>query len=105
MNQLATGKFISQKRKEKNMTQEQLAEKIGVSNKTISKWETGKCMPDYSVVKSLCGREKCSKTVKLVPKTILKNKSYYCRINFIVKRGIIWVNLQDILSVQTAMAH
>lgn len=54
MNQLTTGKFISKKRKEKNLTQEQLAEKLGVSNKTISKWETGKCMPDYSVVKSLC---------------------------------------------------
>ena len=54
MNQLLTGKFISQKRKEKNLTQEQLAEKLGVSNKTISKWENGKCMPDYSVVKSLC---------------------------------------------------
>ena len=36
------------------MTQEQLAEKLGVSNKTISKWETGKCMPDYGIVKSLC---------------------------------------------------
>ncbi len=54
MNQLTTGKFISQKRKEKNLTQEQLAEKLGVSNKTISKWETGKCMPDYGVIKSLC---------------------------------------------------
>ncbi|MBD5510412.1 MAG: helix-turn-helix transcriptional regulator [Lachnospiraceae bacterium] len=54
MNQLITGKFITQKRKEKNLTQEQLAEKLGVSNKTISKWETGKCMPDYGVVKSLC---------------------------------------------------
>lgn len=54
MNQLTTGKFISQKRKEKNLTQEQLAERLGVSNKTISKWETGKCMPDYAVVKSLC---------------------------------------------------
>ena len=54
MNQLTTGKFISRKRKEKNLTQEQLAEKLGVSNKTISKWETGKCMPDYAVVKSLC---------------------------------------------------
>ena len=54
MNQQATGKFIAQKRKEKNLTQEQLAGKLGVSNKTISKWETGKCMPDYSVVKSLC---------------------------------------------------
>ena len=54
MNQMATGKFISQKRKQKNLTQEQLAEKLGVSNKTVSKWETGKCMPDYSVVKTLC---------------------------------------------------
>ena len=41
MNQLTTGKFLARKRKEKNLTQEQLAEKIGVSNKTISKWETG----------------------------------------------------------------
>lgn len=54
MNQKITGKFIAQKRKEKNLTQEQLAEKIGMSNKTVSKWETGKCMPDYSVIKSLC---------------------------------------------------
>lgn len=54
MNQIIIGKFITQKRKEKNLTQAQLAEKLGVSNKTISKWETGKCMPDYSVVKSLC---------------------------------------------------
>ena len=54
MNQIATGKFISRKRKEKNLTQEQQAEKLGVSNKTISKWETGKCMPDYSVGKTLC---------------------------------------------------
>ena len=54
MNQLTTGKFILKKRKEINLTQEQLAEKLGVSNKTISKWETGKCMPDYSVIKNLC---------------------------------------------------
>ncbi|MBR5231445.1 MAG: helix-turn-helix transcriptional regulator [Clostridia bacterium] len=54
MNQQTTGKFIAQKRKEKNLTQERLAEKLGVSNKTVSKWETGKCMPDYAVVKSLC---------------------------------------------------
>jgi transcriptional regulator with XRE-family HTH domain len=41
MNQLTIGKFIAQKRKEKNLTQEQLAEKLGVSNKTVSKWECG----------------------------------------------------------------
>ena len=54
MNPLTTGKLISHKRKQKNYTQEQLAEKIGVSNKTISKWETGKCMPDYTIIKKLC---------------------------------------------------
>lgn len=54
MNQAATGKLIAQKRKAHNLTQEQLAEKLGVSNKTISKWETGRCMPDYSIVKQLC---------------------------------------------------
>lgn len=54
MEQVKTGKFIAKKRKELNLTQEQLAECLGVSNKTISKWETGKCMPDYSVIKNLC---------------------------------------------------
>ena len=54
MNQIAVGEFIAQKRREKNLTQEQLAEKIGVSNKTVSKWERGTCMPDYSVVELLC---------------------------------------------------
>ena len=54
MNQLTIGKFIAQKRKEKNLTQEQLSEKLGVSNKTVSKWECGKCMPDYGIVKPLC---------------------------------------------------
>ncbi|MDD6871666.1 MAG: helix-turn-helix transcriptional regulator [Clostridiales bacterium] len=54
MDQITIGKFIAKKRKEQNLTQEQLAERLGISNKTVSKWETGKCMPDYAVVKSLC---------------------------------------------------
>lgn len=54
MNQVSIGKFIARKRKEKNLTQEQLAEILSVSNKTISKWETGKCMPDYSIIQKLC---------------------------------------------------
>jgi len=54
MNQHDIGLFIASKRKEQNLTQEQLAEKLGVSNKTVSKWETGKNMPDYSVVEQLC---------------------------------------------------
>ena len=54
MNQSVIGNFITQKRKEKNLTQAQLAQILGISNKTISKWETGRCMPDYSIIKKLC---------------------------------------------------
>ena len=42
MEQKKTGQYIMLKRKEKNMTQEELAEKLSVSNKTVSKWENGK---------------------------------------------------------------
>ncbi len=54
MNQIAIGNFIEKKRKEQNLTQAQLAEKLGVSNKTVSKWENGKCMPDYGFIQPLC---------------------------------------------------
>lgn len=54
MNQTAIGSYILKKRREKNLTQEQLAEKLSVSNKTISKWENGKSMPDYSMIEQLC---------------------------------------------------
>lgn len=50
MNQEKIGKFISELRKEKNMTQEQLAEKMGVTDKSISRWENGKTMPDLSII-------------------------------------------------------
>lgn len=54
MDQIRSGRFIALKRREKNLTQEQLAEKLGISNKTVSKWENGKCMPDYGIVRPLC---------------------------------------------------
>lgn len=54
MNQTAIGSYISKKRREKNLTQEQLAEKLGVSNKTISKWGNDKCMPDHSIIEQVC---------------------------------------------------
>ena len=54
MNQTAIGSYIAHKRREQNLTQEQLAQQLGVSNKTISKWENGKCMPDYSIIQTLC---------------------------------------------------
>ena len=54
MNQELTGKFIAQLRKEKNMTQKELADKLGISDKTVSKWETGNGMPDVSLLQPLC---------------------------------------------------
>ena len=54
MDQEKIGKFIAELRKEKNLTQEQLGEKLGVTHKAVSKWENGKCLPDPSLYKSLC---------------------------------------------------
>ena len=54
MNQKKIGTFIAKKRKEKNLTQQELAEKIGVTNRTILNWENGKNMPDYSLLIPLC---------------------------------------------------
>lgn len=54
MNQMTIGGYIAKKRREENLTQEQLAEMLEISNKTISKWENGKCMPDYSIIQELC---------------------------------------------------
>lgn len=54
MNQQKIGMFISCCRKEKNLTQAQLAEILGVSDKSISRWENGKTMPDISLYEPLC---------------------------------------------------
>lgn len=54
MDQEKIGKFIAECRKENNLTQEQLAEKLGVSSKSISRWENGNTMPDYSILSDLC---------------------------------------------------
>ena len=54
MNQEKIGKFILELRKEKNMTQQELADKIGVTDRAISKWENGRGMPDLSLMKPLC---------------------------------------------------
>ena len=48
------GKFISQCRKEKGLTQAQLAEKFGITDRAVSKWETGKSIPDASIMLDLC---------------------------------------------------
>lgn len=54
MNQQKIGIFIAQLRKENDMTQVQLADKLGVTNKAISKWENGKSLPDVQLFQSIC---------------------------------------------------
>lgn len=54
MNQDRIGKFIAECRKNKKITQSELAEKLGVTDRSISNWETGKNMPDLSLFKPLC---------------------------------------------------
>ena len=56
MDQIKIGKFIATLRKEKELTQEQLGEKLGVTNKTISRWENGNYMPDIEIL-SLLSKE------------------------------------------------
>ena len=54
MNQKKIGKFIQERRKLKELTQVELADKLGVSNRTISSWENGNSLPDYSMFQDLC---------------------------------------------------
>ena len=54
MDQIKIGKFISKKRKENNITQSNLAEKLGISDRAVSKWENGMCMPDAGNIPELC---------------------------------------------------
>ena len=50
MDTMKTGALIAQKRKEQNLTQQQLADLLGVTNKAVSKWETGDGFPDVSLL-------------------------------------------------------
>ncbi len=54
MDQIKIGKFIAERRKAIDLTQMQLAEKLNITDRAISKWETGRCMPDTSIMLDLC---------------------------------------------------
>ena len=54
MVQIKIGKYIRKKRKEKNITQSELAEKLNITDRAISKWENGICMPDVGIITDLC---------------------------------------------------
>lgn len=54
MDQIKIGKFIQKKRKEKNLTQSSLSEKLGITDRAVSKWENGLCLPDAGIMPELC---------------------------------------------------
>ena len=54
MDQIKIGEFIARKRKEQELTQLRFAELVGVSNKTVSKWETGIRLPDVALLQTVC---------------------------------------------------
>ena len=60
MDQIKIGKFIAECRKKNNLTQMQLAEKLNITDRAISKWENGKTMPDSSIMLDLCNELKIS---------------------------------------------
>lgn len=88
MDQKKIGSFLKELRKEKNKTQQQIAEKLNVSNRTISRWETGSNMPDLDIVMDLAdyysvdireildGERKSEKMNKEMKETIIKVADY-----------------------------
>ena len=54
MNQVKTGRFIAEMRKQQNLTQREFADILGISDKTVSKWECGNGMPDLSLMQPVC---------------------------------------------------
>ena len=75
MNQVKIGKFIAECRKKNNLTQMQLAEKLNITDRAISKWENGKGMPDSSIMLELCAELKISVN-ELLSGEVLEMNSY-----------------------------
>ena len=75
MDQIKTGKFITECRKKKNLTQAQLAEKLNITDRAISKWENGKAMPDSGIMLDLCNELKISVN-ELLSGEVIEMKNY-----------------------------
>ena len=75
MDQIKIGKFIAECRKKNNLTQMQLAEKLNITDRAISKWENGKGMPDSSIMLDLCNELKISVN-ELLSGEVIEMKNY-----------------------------
>lgn len=100
MNQIKISAFLKELRKEKNLTQEQLAEQLNVSGRTVSRWETGTNMPDVSILVELAefynvsiseiidGERKSERMNEEVKETVLKLSDYAEAINQKIKKRL-----------------
>lgn len=79
MDQIKIGKFIAECRKKNNLTQMQLAEKLNITDRAISKWENGKGMPDSSIMLDLCNELKISVN-ELLSGEVLEMNSYNAKL-------------------------
>ena len=75
MDQIKIGKFIAECRKNNNLTQLQLAEKLNITDRAVSKWENGKAMPDSGVMLELCNELKIS-VIELLSGEMIEMKNY-----------------------------
>lgn len=75
MDQIKIGKFVAECRKKNNLTQLQLAEKLNITDRAISKWENGKAMPDSSIMLELCNELKISVN-ELLSGELIEMKDY-----------------------------
>lgn len=105
MDQQKIGGFLKKLRKEKNLTQEQLAEQLNVSGRTVSRWETGSNMPDISILVELAefydvsipeiidGERKSETMKEQVKETALKLSDYAETINQKIKIRLFWLTV------------
>ncbi|MDY3748069.1 MAG: helix-turn-helix domain-containing protein [Lachnospiraceae bacterium] len=111
MEQQRVGSFLKELRKEKNLTQEQLAEQLNVSGRTVSRWETGSNMPDISILVDLAefynvsiheiidGERKSERMNEEVKETALKLSDYVETINQKIKMRLFWLTIIALLGM------
>lgn len=111
MDQMKIGAFLKKLRKEKNLTQEQLAEQFNVSGRTVSRWGTGINMPDISILVNLAefynvsipeiidGERKSEKMNEEVKETVLKLSDYAETINQKIKIKLFWLTIAALLGM------
>ena len=111
MDQQKVGSFLKELRKEKDITQEQLAEQLNVSGRTVSRWETGNNMPDISILVELAdfydvsipeiidGERKSETMNKEVKETALKLSEYAEAINQSIRKKLFWLTIVAIIGM------